>query len=248
MSTKLSLDNSELLCLLVLRSMECLRERTVTSPVGFRRVLSTLEEVQAYESKLQECFVETRRELSRHMEVLHRLSEADECWTEVLPRFSEGHPPLQIALRSSGHLTKQHIAFAEELEACGHVMGLLHKFTSRSLELRYLWVLPDLIDLYQLLHSLLDTTIYEEKAKDMPIGALLDLLQRRGAGDPDLPANLLKRFGKAEAQKNCSTVAACQDRLQPVCQRDEGPDRLRGMCTPGRDHRGRSKDEQDRRD
>ena len=103
------------------------------------------------------------------MAILNRAADAEERWVQ-LSRYSARHPPLQISVHYSEHLTKQHVAFAETLEALqlnqpqeaggssgqatlavsrsasitGHsphsTIALLRMFTQRCHQLRFLWV------------------------------------------------------------------------------------------------------------
>ena len=75
-------------------------------------------------------------------------------------------------------------AFAEALEgpvATGRhqaSVALLQAFTRRCHQVRFLWSLPDLIQLYHLLHGmLLEHLMSEEKAKRITIGELIELIR-----------------------------------------------------------------------
>ena len=209
MATKLNLADSEQLCLLVLRSLEALRERTFEQPQSFRRLFRTINEVEAYEAHLHECFGAERARLQTHVGVLNQLADVDRQWA-ALSAYSAAHPPMQIAVHYSNDLIKEHVAFAEALEArlavpdphARDATALLHMFTQRCHQLRFLWVLPDLIQLYKWLHWQLDNLFFEQKAHDMCIGELLKLLHRRAAGERwegDMAVH--QRFSKAEARK-----------------------------------------------
>lgn len=172
MSTKLNLVDSEQLCLLVLRSLERLRQCALEQPQDFRRLFRTLNEVQAYEQHVHNCFGAERAQLQAHVGLLNKLADADRRWV-ALSEYSATHPAMQIAVHYSDQLIKEHVAFAEALEASQAVpeantrnaTALLHMFTQRCHQLRFLWVLPDLIQLYQWLHSQLDTLFFEQKAR-----------------------------------------------------------------------------------
>lgn len=172
MSTKLNLVDSEQLCLLVLRSLERLRQGAFEQPQDFRRLFRTLNEVQTYEQHVHNCFGAERAQLQAHVGLLNKLAEADRRWV-ALSEYSAAHPVMQIAVHYSDQLIKEHVAFAEVLEASQAVpeantrnaTALLHMFTQRCHQLRFLWVLPDLIQLYQWLHSQLDTLFFEQRAR-----------------------------------------------------------------------------------
>ena len=172
MSTKLNLVDSEQLCLLVLRSLEGLRQCALDQPQDFRRLFRTPNQVQAYEQHVHNCFGAERARLQAHVNLLNKLAEADRRWM-ALSEYSAAHPAMQIAVHYSDQLIKEHVAFAEALEASlavpeantRNATALLHMFTQRCHQLRFLWVLPDLIQLYQWLHSQLDTLFFEQKAR-----------------------------------------------------------------------------------
>ena len=172
MSTKLNLVDSEQLCLLVLRSLERLRQCALEQPQDFRRLFRTLNQVQTYEQHVHNCFGAERARLQAHVDLLNKLAEADRRWV-ALSAYSAAHPAMQIAVHYSDQLIKEHVAFAEALEASlavpeantRNATALLHMFTQRCHQLRFLWVLPDLIQLYQWLHSQLDTLFFEQKAR-----------------------------------------------------------------------------------
>jgi hypothetical protein len=59
--------DSEKQCVLVLRTLEELRERIFQRPQNFRGVFRTLAQVQAYEGELQACFVDTQACMDAHL-------------------------------------------------------------------------------------------------------------------------------------------------------------------------------------
>jgi len=139
------------------------------------------------------------------------MQDAGELWIS-LDAFGECHPPLQIAIRHSAALLPQHEAFAEALEALPAELRQRHAvlvaFTSRCHRLRFLWVLADLIQLYNWLHITFDQLLKEDKAKTMSIREMLDSMGNHGRFD----AAEGRRINELWNRSKCASVVLVHPR------------------------------------
>ena len=180
LGSKLHLD-AEGQCQLVLRALEHFRERTLARPGEYASVFRSIREVQRYERLLMESFHDARQRLPDYVAALRRREAATQLWKD-LDTFSTDHPPLQVAVRHSSSLVAQSVIFADELELLsvgegGQEMAVLLAFTRKCYSLRFLWVLPDLVELYQFLHTHLEHILFEEKSKQLSMGELLESMR-----------------------------------------------------------------------
>ena len=186
LGVKLQLD-AESQCQLVLRALEHHRERSFQSHRGYANVFHSIPAVQQYEHRIMESFHHARQHLPDYIALLRRREAASQLSSQ-LDDFSIEHPPLHVAVRPSVPPITPSVIFEDELElvvgrdpARTHELAMLLTFTRKCHNLRFLWVLPDLIEFYQFLHVQLEYILLEEKAKQLSIGALLEsMATKRG--------------------------------------------------------------------
>jgi hypothetical protein len=262
MATKWGLE-SEKQCLVVLRALEELRERSLVNPAAFPSVFTSQVALERYEVELQSCLNHSINELRTRASLapLQRMQDVGELWL-ILDAFSGRHPLLQIAVRHSDLLLPQHEAFTEALEAMPAAarqnFSTLVAFTHSCHRLRFLWVLPDLIELYDWLHCTFDQVLKEDKAKEMSVRDMLDSMDKKGRFDDTKVRRIRELWNRARCVPRCMLIQSyspsawfpkclnmpcpplprvSQGWLQPVRPADGPQDwrwRMRGGCRGGR--------------
>jgi len=179
--------NAESQCQLVLRALEHHRESSFQSHRGYANVFHSIPAVQMYERQMMISFHHARQRLPDYIALLRRREAASQL-SSRLDDFIIEHPPLHVAVRPSVPPITPSVIFEDELELVvgrdptgTRELAMLLTFTRKCRHLRFLWVLPDLIEFYQFLHVQLEYILLEEQAKQKSIGALLEsMATKRG--------------------------------------------------------------------
>ena len=75
--------SSDELCVLALRTLEALREKTLEHPQRFASLSRSLRELQMYEGEMQSCLMQAKEELQHHLHPLRRMRNIQEQWSQL---------------------------------------------------------------------------------------------------------------------------------------------------------------------